>query len=163
MSDQDDDKKPSRSPMAGRSGRAGDIGAELGDLDFEPDALLDSLLADDPASTPLPIPGRKPSSTPPARDPQQTLPDQGETANALKRLSEEPPATSQRPGSPFLSKRHFATLPPRNVGPRSTSPQAPKKRSWGGSGRRSWASLRDPSAPPATSSTWGETASEPCA
>ncbi|MCA9631511.1 MAG: hypothetical protein KC766_27825, partial [Myxococcales bacterium] len=126
MSDQDDDKKPSRSPMAGRSGRAGDIGAELGDLDFEPDALLDSLLADDPASTPLPIPGRKPSSTPPARDPQQTLPDQGETANALKRLSEEPPATSQRPGSPFLSKRHFATLPPRNVGPRSTSPQAPK-------------------------------------
>ncbi len=126
MSDQDDDKKPSRSPMAGRSGRAGDIGAELGDLDFEPDALLDSLLADDPASTPLPVPGRKPSSVPPAREPAQTLPDQGETANALRSLSEDPPATSQRPGSPFLSKRHFATLPARNLGPRSTSPQAPR-------------------------------------
>lgn len=124
MSDQDDDKKPSRSPMAGRSGRAGDIGAELGDLDFEPDALLDSLLADDPASTPLPIPGRKPTSAPP-REPQETMPDQGETANALKSLSEEPTA-SQRPGSPFLSKRHFATLPSRNLGPRSTSPQAPR-------------------------------------
>ncbi|MEZ4373369.1 MAG: hypothetical protein R3B07_21275 [Polyangiaceae bacterium] len=124
MSDQDDDKKQRG---AGRSGRAGDIGAELGDLDFEPDALLDSLLADDPASTPLPIPGRKPSSAPPAaREPQETLPDRGETADALKALSEDSSAISQRPGSPFLSKRHFATLPNRPLGPRSTSPQAPR-------------------------------------
>ena len=34
---------------AGRSASARSIGEELGDLDFEPDALLDSLLSDDPA------------------------------------------------------------------------------------------------------------------
>ena len=51
MSDQDRKPKPDKSgphsrpggPSAGRSGRAGSIGKELGELDFEPDALLDSL------------------------------------------------------------------------------------------------------------------------
>src|SRR6185503_16123112 len=50
MSDKDRKPKPAGGPhsrpggpSAGRSGRAGSIGKELGELDFEPDALLDSL------------------------------------------------------------------------------------------------------------------------
>ena len=47
MSGTDDGEKRSRG--AGRSGSAGSIGKELGeDLDFEADALLDSLLSDEP-------------------------------------------------------------------------------------------------------------------
>lgn len=47
-------RQPRPAPAgAGRSGTAGSIGAELGDLDFEPDALLDSLLTEDEA-----VPGR---------------------------------------------------------------------------------------------------------
>lgn len=159
MSDQDNsDDKKHPAPLAGRSGRAAEIGAELGELDFEPDALLDSLLADDPASTPLPLPGRRSSAPPttptpsagpprpgpphasaprgtargaipplplaPPREPAETLPDRGETADALRSMDAEP--SSARPGSPFLSKRHFATVPPRTAAPRVTAPQAPR-------------------------------------
>jgi hypothetical protein len=37
----------------GRSGSARSIGEELGGLDFEPDALLDSLMSDDDAPPPI--------------------------------------------------------------------------------------------------------------
>ncbi len=56
----DKSNKPPSSPKSSpgstaRSGTAGSIGAELGgDLDFEPDALLDSLLAEDPEDGPAP-------------------------------------------------------------------------------------------------------------
>ena len=54
MSGTDDGEKRSRG--AGRSGSAGSIGKELGeDLDFEADALLDSLLSDDAPAGPAPI------------------------------------------------------------------------------------------------------------
>jgi tetratricopeptide (TPR) repeat protein len=53
MSDSDDSEKRARG--AGRSGTPGSIGKELGDnLDFEADALLDSLLSDD-APNPTPV------------------------------------------------------------------------------------------------------------
>ncbi len=59
-------RQPRRGPTgAGRSGTAGSIGAELGELDFEPDALLDSLLTEDDA-----VPGRPtPSPVMPAASP----------------------------------------------------------------------------------------------
>ena len=68
MSGTDDDEKRSRG--AGRSGSAGSIGKELGgDLDFEADALLDSLLSDETLSTKAksqrPAPA-KPSEPPPS-------------------------------------------------------------------------------------------------
>ncbi|HEY2406121.1 MAG TPA: hypothetical protein VGI10_08965 [Polyangiaceae bacterium] len=55
----------SRGP--GRSGSAGSIGKELGgDLDFEPDALLDSLLFDEPApASAVPTPRQPVVGTPP--------------------------------------------------------------------------------------------------
>lgn len=69
-----DRKKPDLGPTAGRSGRAGDIGAELGgDLDFEPDDLLDSLLVDDDE---LPTRAERvappPTPAPPAPSPHPT-------------------------------------------------------------------------------------------
>src|SRR5690349_9538148 len=55
---------------AGRSGTAGSIGKELGgDLDFEADALLDSLLSDDsiaPGKSTRPPPAKAPSEAPPS-------------------------------------------------------------------------------------------------
>ena len=55
-----DDDGEKRARGAGRSGSAGSIGKELGDdLDFEADALLDSLLSDD-----VPVPPPKKSSRP---------------------------------------------------------------------------------------------------
>ncbi|HEY1537632.1 MAG TPA: hypothetical protein VGF76_26610, partial [Polyangiaceae bacterium] len=57
MSDPNDPKRPTSGP--GRAGSAGSIGKELGsDLDFEADALLDSLMFDDSAlstSPPTPV------------------------------------------------------------------------------------------------------------
>ncbi|HYJ10101.1 MAG TPA: hypothetical protein VEX18_13860, partial [Polyangiaceae bacterium] len=75
MSDTDDGEKRARG--AGRSGTAGSIGKELGDdLDFEADALLDSLLSDDapkpphvkPAASGRPSAGgaARPSDPPPS-------------------------------------------------------------------------------------------------
>ncbi|MBX3127475.1 MAG: hypothetical protein KF718_12205 [Polyangiaceae bacterium] len=54
----DDPKRKPGVSGAGRSGSARSIGEELGELDFEPDALLDSLLSDDPppAAPPAPPP-----------------------------------------------------------------------------------------------------------
>ncbi|MCC6899581.1 MAG: hypothetical protein IT377_11435 [Polyangiaceae bacterium] len=55
-----DDPNPKGKPPgpvttgAGRSASARSIGEELGDLDFEPDALLDSLLSDEPRPSPAP-------------------------------------------------------------------------------------------------------------
>ena len=51
---------------AGRSGTAGSIGAELGDLDFEPDALLDSLLSEDDSVPGSPTPSTPAPPAPPA-------------------------------------------------------------------------------------------------
>ncbi|MBE7481524.1 MAG: hypothetical protein HS104_16280 [Polyangiaceae bacterium] len=61
MSNPEDPKAKGKPPApgvtgAGRSASARSIGEELGDLDFEPDALLDSLLSDEPRpSAPAPI------------------------------------------------------------------------------------------------------------
>ena len=65
MSGTDDGEKRSRG--AGRSGSAGSIGKELGeDLDFEADALLDSLLSDEPpAASPKKSAPPAPVSEPP--------------------------------------------------------------------------------------------------
>jgi len=53
MSDPNDPKRPTTGP--GRAGSASSIGKELGsDLDFEPDALLDSLLFDDSSLSTVP-------------------------------------------------------------------------------------------------------------
>lgn len=57
-------KKTRPGLSAGRSGTAGSIGRELGgDLDFEPDALLDSLLSDEPPKV-VPAPAKAPEKTP---------------------------------------------------------------------------------------------------
>src|SRR5262245_9183745 len=76
MSGTDDGDKRPRG--AGRSGTAGSIGKELGeDLDFEADALLDSLLSDEAPKTPhvktsasgrpsAPGPEARPSEPPPS-------------------------------------------------------------------------------------------------
>ena len=59
MSNPEDPKpklKPPTPGSTGRSASARSIGEELGDLDFEPDALLDSLLSDDPHQKPEPAP-----------------------------------------------------------------------------------------------------------
>lgn len=64
-----------RSRGAGRSGSAGSIGKELGgDLDFEADALLDSLLSDEPPppSVKTPSPTQSPSSTTAKPEPAPT-------------------------------------------------------------------------------------------
>ena len=55
MSEEDRGTKPPARPGAGVSGTAGSIGKALGgDLDFEPDALLDSLMQEEPAARPAP-------------------------------------------------------------------------------------------------------------
>ena len=57
MSNPEDPKPKPKPPTPGGTGRsasARSIGEELGDLDFEPDALLDSLLSDDPHRKPEP-------------------------------------------------------------------------------------------------------------
>src|SRR4051812_31916081 len=64
MSDSNEPKRPA----PGRAGSAGSIGKELGnDLDFEPDALLDSLLFDEPP-VPAPAPGKIKLHQPAQRD-----------------------------------------------------------------------------------------------
>jgi cellulose synthase operon protein C len=63
MSDDDRGTKPPTRPGAGASGTPGSIGKALGgDLDFEPDALLDSLM--DEATAP-PVPRRPPADSQP--------------------------------------------------------------------------------------------------
>jgi hypothetical protein len=74
---------------AGRSGSAGSIGKELGeDLDFEADALLDSLLSDDSIAPKAPSarPGSKaPSAAPPAsKSPSEAPPSEGRVLHAPK-------------------------------------------------------------------------------
>jgi len=65
MSGTEDGDKRSRG--AGRSGSAGSIGKELGDdLDFEADALLDSLLSDAPPPLALPLSTRPPAAAAPS-------------------------------------------------------------------------------------------------
>ena len=83
MSDSNEPKRP------GRAGSAGSIGKELGDdLDFEPDALLDSLLFDEvPASalpTPPPIKLHQPASREYSEDDVTVV---GRTEDLLARLS----------------------------------------------------------------------------
>src|SRR4051812_40726199 len=76
MSGTDDGEKRSRG--AGRSGTAGSIGKELGgDLDFEADALLDSLLSDD-----APPPSKGPSARPSAPGPSEPPPSEGRVLHA---------------------------------------------------------------------------------
>lgn len=68
MSETDDADKRSRG--AGRSGSAGSIGKELGeDLDFEADALLDSLLSDDAPAAPVKKSTRPAAAAPSAPPP----------------------------------------------------------------------------------------------
>jgi hypothetical protein len=75
MSGTDDEEKRSRG--AGRSGTAGSIGKELGsDLDFEADALLDSLLSDEP-----PPPSQK-SGAPAAPGKTEPPPSDGRVLHA---------------------------------------------------------------------------------
>src|SRR3954470_529205 len=82
MSGTDDGEKRQRG--AGRSGTAGSIGKELGDdLDFEADALLDSLLSDDvlpnKAKSVRPAaPAAKPSEPPPSEGRQLHAPESRE-------------------------------------------------------------------------------------
>lgn len=77
MSDTNDKRpksKQSTTSSAGRSASPGAIGQELGgDLDFEPDALLDSLLGGDDAPTPMKPPEAKPPEGVPA--PRATRPE----------------------------------------------------------------------------------------
>src|SRR3954470_13771486 len=70
MSGTDDGEKRQRG--AGRSGSAGSIGKELGgDLDFEADALLDSLLSDEAP------PAKNKSARPPAAALSEPPPSNG--------------------------------------------------------------------------------------
>jgi tetratricopeptide (TPR) repeat protein len=151
MSNDAHDSKPKRprvSPTAGRSGSARSIGEELGELDFEPDALLDSLLIDDLE--------KRPSESPAASEPATTVrqapapePDQGSPADEQRitispvrsvgpSRSEEPEtATPHMPVTRPLPSRakprvgpprpdsHAATAVPPSVNPAGLPPREP--------------------------------------
>jgi len=81
MSGTDDGEKRNRG--AGRSGSAGSIGKELGtDLDFEADALLDSLLSDDAPAAPPQKGTRPPVASTPAPRSEPPPPSEGRILHA---------------------------------------------------------------------------------
>jgi len=111
-------------PGAGRSARAGDIGEELGgDLDFEPDALLDSLLAE-PAPPEPPAGAAAPSAAATAAGVPRPLPS-GATAR-------RPGVGDRDAGAPAVTPRGIARplAPPRPDAPGTTSvaPAPPRRR-----------------------------------
>jgi tetratricopeptide (TPR) repeat protein len=132
MSGTEDGDKRSRG--AGRSGSAGSIGKELGDdLDFEADALLDSLLSDQPpppSVKPTEVPGAAPATEAPA-GPMLHAPDQreypddeptwvgklGDTGLDLEAIAEKARA-NRRPGAevpppaPAADEPLIPALPP---------------------------------------------------
>ena len=92
-----DEKKPPQKRQqhsgAGRSGSARSIGEELGELDFEPDALLDSLLSDDP---PPAAPKAEPSPAAPKVEPPPAVAPKAPTPQA-------PEADAAPGGLPLIS------------------------------------------------------------
>jgi predicted Zn-dependent protease len=106
----DKDKKvepPSPQSSAGRSARAGAIGAELGELDFEPDALLESLMPDQP-----------PQSSPPAAQPPEGAP-KPDRPLPTDEVDDEAPTVYR--GAPWSAEQQ-AQPPPAPPGP-GTPPQ----------------------------------------
>lgn len=123
---------PHRGSGAGRSGSASSIGAELGDLDFEPDALLDSLLSDDDEVVAPGAPGPGPKLHEPAvrmfpadditavsEDPV-SQPEAGARASASGARPVQPPSLPNKlPAAPggFAARR--AAPAPVHVPPRA--------------------------------------------
>ena len=153
MSDPPDRKKPPLpkrpAPAAGQSGSARDIGAALGgDLDFEPDALLDSLLEDGPLveepteGSPSPDDAPPPSSVPgPAlhKPEDRAYPEDEVTLlESVPAPDAGPPSIPRpdaprppRPGAPPDATAtppavNPAGHPPREPFPPATSPVAPQ-------------------------------------
>lgn len=130
MSGDNRDSKPKRprpSPTAGRSGSARSIGEELGNLDFEPDALLESLLTDDAEAKPSAPPvASEPAETghpaaPPERDAALPLEDasseeQRVTVSPVRRVGPSEPEPTEAP-TPHLPETR--PLPPRAKAPLS--------------------------------------------
>lgn len=113
-------------PGTGRSARAGDIGEELGgDLDFEPDALLDSLLAEPDPPAPLtgeaaPVPAAPPAAPRAARPLAPPRPDPRGVASAA------PPPPRRRLDAPPPDARPALAAAPRRAPPPAV-PAAPRR------------------------------------
>ncbi len=119
MSDENDKPPaPKRPTAAGQSGSARDIGAALGgDLDFEPDALLDSLF-DDPG--PL-------EELPPTSQPGPTLhvpDDRGYPADEITMTGRVPGADAPAAPRPRVPRAEATATPPA-VNPAGPPPRAP--------------------------------------
>jgi tetratricopeptide (TPR) repeat protein len=128
MTPPDDDKpktgKPETRPpphaSAGRSASARSIGEELGDLDFEPDALLDSLLSDEP----------KPAVAEAKPPPEPVIPKAAEVPSVPKAELPKPP--KPEPSKPTAAKPPAPPRPPPpKVGagvkpPRPAPPRPPR-------------------------------------
>jgi tetratricopeptide (TPR) repeat protein len=139
MSETDDGDK--RSHGAGRSGSAGSIGKELGeDLDFEADALLDSLLSDEPPPPSAKGKTARPSEAPPSEGPMLHAPETreypddeptwvgkvGDAGLEVETLSEKArstrkPAAQPPPGPAAPNAPEIPVLPP----PPAFSPPRP--------------------------------------
>ena len=123
--DPDRKSKPGRpgTSGAGRSASARSIGEELGGLDFEPDALLDSLLSDDPAPkkttpAPPPEPAPPPLIPPPlAPPPPLALPAAPALADVPAVATPPDPATPSEPPllAPLCACPHAFMAPTMNV------------------------------------------------
>src|SRR3954470_16752274 len=99
MSGTDDGEKRQRG--AGRSGSAGSIGKELGgDLDFEADALLDSLLSDEapPAKNKSARPPAAALSEPPPPPPPRAATRRRRMGPSCTRPSRASSLMTSRPG-----------------------------------------------------------------
>lgn len=138
MSGPDDEKPKSKLPPpvgAGRSASARSIGEELGDLDFEPDALLDSLLSDEPRpeisqteiTKPVPQPPAAKAAPPRIELPKPAKPEPGKPATAKPPLPPRPPPPKVGTGAKPPIPRVSPPRPPAHATAKDTEPEAPIK------------------------------------
>ena len=117
MSDSDDrGSRPPRGPGSGASGSAGSIGKALGgDLDFEPDLLLDALTDEEARPT------RRPPDGEP--EPKAKPPEQATIVDPLERDSERPSFADDE--VTVVGQRDFFENAPLRRGPPPVPPKAP--------------------------------------
>ncbi|HEX6273954.1 MAG TPA: hypothetical protein VFZ53_12990, partial [Polyangiaceae bacterium] len=146
MSDENDHgSRPPRGPGSGASGTAGSIGKALGgDLDFEPDLLLDALTEEEARPTRRPPePGDEPE--PKLRPDQPTMVDPGELEGDRPSFAEEEvtivgqrdffESTLGKPGSPIIPPKPYEgtgssaptplVQPPKGAPPSAARPAPP--------------------------------------
>ncbi len=116
--------EPHRLPHtgAGRSASARSIGEELGDLDFEPDALLDSLLFDEPREKPAEKPVEK-AAEKPAEKPVEKAAEEPAEKPEPAQAKEEPKRSAEAPAKAPPPERRQA--PPAKAPARPPAPPRP--------------------------------------